>query len=55
LSGNFGLNDQQQRNTTVVGIEDDYMQDGRVFSEYRVRDAITAKDVEAAVGLRNRW
>ena len=55
FSGGFGLNDQQQRNTTVVGIEDDYMQDGRVFSEYRVRDALTAKDVEAAVGLRNRW
>lgn len=55
LSGNFGLNDQQQRNTTVVGIEDDYMQDGRVFSEYRVRDAITATDTEAAIGLRNRW
>ena len=30
----------------------DYMKDGRVFSEYRVRDAINAQDVEAAVGLR---
>ncbi len=55
LNGSFALNDQQQRNTTVVGIEGDYMKDGRVFSEYRVRDAVNAQDVEAAVGLRNRW
>ncbi|WP_107864180.1 SdrD B-like domain-containing protein [Agitococcus lubricus] len=55
LSGNFGLNDQQQRNSTVFGFESDYMKDGRVFSEYRVRDAISARDAEAAVGLRNRW
>ncbi|RZU47726.1 putative repeat protein (TIGR01451 family) [Fluviicoccus keumensis] len=55
LSGGNALNDQQKRNTTVVGIEDEYMKDGRVFSEYRVRDAITATESEAAVGLRNRW
>lgn len=55
LSGGNGLNDQQQRNTTVVGVEDEYMKDGRVFSEYRVRDAISATESEAAVGLRNRW
>jgi hypothetical protein len=55
LSGNFGLNDQQERNSTVVGVESDYMKDGRLFSEYRVRDAISARDVEAAMGLRNRW
>ncbi len=55
LSGGNGLNDQQQRNTTVVGFEDEYMKDGRVFSEYRVRDAISANEAEAAIGLRNRW
>lgn len=55
LAGGFALNDQQQRNTTVVGVEGDYMKDGRVFSEYRVRDAVNAQDVEAAIGLRNRW
>ncbi|MCB1673394.1 MAG: DUF11 domain-containing protein [Pseudomonadales bacterium] len=55
LNGSFALNDQQQRNTTVVGVEGDYMRDGRVFSEYRVRDAVNAQDVEAAIGLRNRW
>lgn len=55
LSGGNGLNDTQQRNTTVVGVEDEYMKDGRVFSEYRVRDAISATEAEAAIGLRNRW
>lgn len=55
LSGAFALNDQQQRNSTIVGVESNYMKDGRVFSEYRVRDAINAQDVEAAIGLRNGW
>jgi len=55
LTGGNGLNDQQQRNTSVVGVEDEYMKDGRVFSEYRVRDAISAAEAEAAIGLRNRW
>ena len=55
LAGGLALNDQQQRNSTVVGVESDYMKDGRVFSEYRVRDAANAQDIEAAIGLRNRW
>ncbi|HMV60016.1 MAG TPA: hypothetical protein PKC07_02270, partial [Agitococcus sp.] len=55
VNGGFGLNDQQQRNNTVIGVESNYMKDGRVFSEYRVRDAINAEDVEAAIGLRNSW
>lgn len=55
VNGGFALNDQQQRNSTVFGIESNYMKDGRVFSEYRVRDAANAEDIEAAIGLRNTW
>jgi hypothetical protein len=38
-----------------VGISTDYMKDGSVFSEYRIRDAISGGDAEAAFGLRNLW
>lgn len=55
LTGPYGLNSQQRQNSTVVGISTDYMKDGNVFSEYRVRDAISGGDAEAALGLRNLW
>jgi large repetitive protein len=55
LTGPYGLNEQQRQNTTVLGIDTEYMKDGRVFSEYRIRDAISGGDAEAAIGLRNLW
>lgn len=45
----------QHRNTAVFGIDSEYMKDGRVFGEYRARDAITGREAEAAIGLRNQW
>ncbi|MBL0125562.1 MAG: DUF11 domain-containing protein [Betaproteobacteria bacterium] len=55
LTGPYGLNSQQRQNSTVVGVNADYMKDGSVFSEYRIRDAISGGDAEAAFGLRNLW
>ena len=55
LTGPFGLNSQQRQNSTVIGVNTDYMKDGNLFSEYRVRDAISGGDAEAAMGLRNTW
>ena len=55
LTGPYGLNSQQRQNTTVVGLNTDYMKDGSIFSEYRIRDAISGGDAEAAFGLRNLW
>lgn len=55
LAGQFSLNGSQQRNTTLMGIESQYMKDGHLFSEYRMRDSISGRDSEAAVGLRNGW
>jgi uncharacterized repeat protein (TIGR01451 family) len=51
----FQLNGQQSQNTTVVGLESEYMKDGNSFNEYRMRDAITGREAEAATGLRNLW
>jgi hypothetical protein len=31
------------------------MKDGKLFSEYRVRDAVAGREAEAAIGLRNGW
>ena len=55
LAGQFSLNDSQQRNTTLMGVESEYMKDGHLFSEYRMRDSVSGRDAEAAVGLRNGW
>jgi uncharacterized repeat protein (TIGR01451 family) len=54
LGSNYALNDGQQRNATVFGVDSDYMKDGRVFSEYRARGAaLDGRQAEAALGLRN--
>ena len=55
ITGPYGLNAKERQNTTVFGVDTDYMKDGRLFSEYRVRDALSGGDTEAAIGLRNTW
>jgi len=56
LGSNYALNEGQERNATVFGIDSEYMKDGRAFSEYRARgSALGTKDAEAAMGLRNLW
>nr|WP_289055773.1 hypothetical protein [uncultured Psychrobacter sp.] len=55
LSGSYGLDDTDERQRTVVGFDVNYMKDGKVYSEYRMRDAISAREAEAAIGLKNKW
>jgi len=55
LSGSYGLDDTEERQRTVVGFDATYMKDGKVYSEYRMRDAISAREAEAAIGLKNKW
>jgi large repetitive protein len=55
LGSQYGLNDAQQRNATVLGVQSEYMANANLFSEYRIRDALEGRQAEAAVGLRNRW
>jgi len=54
-SGAFGLNNQQNNASTVFGIDTSYMKDGQLFSEYRSRDAISGRENQASIGLRNGW
>jgi len=55
LGGAFELNSDQEKNTTVFGVETEYMRDGHFFNEYRARDSFNGRDAEAAIGLRNGW
>lgn len=55
LSGRYGLNDSQDQNSTLVGMDMDYMKNGRLFNEYRVRGGISGREAEASTGLRNTW
>jgi uncharacterized repeat protein (TIGR01451 family) len=55
LEGRYALNDVGDRNATLVGLDTDYMRNGHLFSEYRIRDAIDGRSAEAALGLRNLW
>ncbi|MGM8901683.1 MULTISPECIES: hypothetical protein [unclassified Psychrobacter] len=55
LSGSYGLDDTEERQRTVFGVDANYMKDGKVYSEYRMRDAISAREAEAAIGLKNKW
>jgi hypothetical protein len=51
-----GLNAQgvgDKTNLTTFGVDTEYMRDGHLFSEYRLRDASNGKEVQHAVGLRN--
>jgi uncharacterized repeat protein (TIGR01451 family) len=55
ITGPYALDQNERQNTTAVGIETEYMKDARLFSEYRIRDAMSGGDAEAALGLRNLW
>jgi len=58
LTGPYALDATQRRNTTVVGLDMGTGLaggEGRVFSEYRGREAFSGRETEAAIGLRNQW
>jgi hypothetical protein len=55
LEGPYALTEGQRSYNTVFGLSSSYMKDGDAFSEYRLADAISGREAEAAIGLRNRW
>ena len=55
FGGAYGLGVGGAASAFVVGIDTQYMQDGSVYSEYRLRDTGSGEDVQAALGLRNGW
>jgi uncharacterized repeat protein (TIGR01451 family) len=55
ITSPFALSNTQRHNSTLLGIETQYMKGGNAFSEYRVRDAVDGQHAEAALGLRNQY
>lgn len=55
LDGPYALSDRQRRYNTVFGVSSSYRKNSDVFSEYRMRDAMSGREAHAAIGLRNRW
>lgn len=55
LTGPYELDPSKERNTTVFGVDTSYLADNHVFSEYRIADAISGREAQAAIGLRNGW
>ena len=55
LIGDYGLDGNDEHQSTIIGVDANYMKDGQVFSEYRIKDGISARESEAAIGLRNKW
>lgn len=55
LGGLYGLGTGEEHNATLVGVSTSLREDTQVFSEYRLNDAISGRDAQAAVGLRNLW
>ena len=51
----YELSSNQQKNTTVLGVETEYMKEGNLFNEYRMNDGINGPDAVAAMGVRNGW
>ncbi|WP_394780410.1 hypothetical protein, partial [Undibacterium sp.] len=55
LASLYSLNPDVRSNVFVAGVDTSYMKGGQVFSEYRMRDAVDARDLQAASGIRNVW
>ncbi|MFN6995021.1 MAG: hypothetical protein ACK4PH_12535 [Aquincola tertiaricarbonis] len=55
LTGPYALDATQRRHSTLLGIDAPAGGEGRGFGEYRARDALSGREAEAAIGLRNRW
>ena len=55
LDGPYALTAGQRSYNTLFGAASSYMKDGDAFSEYRLTDAISGREAEAAIGLRNQW
>ncbi len=47
--------DDRASNAVVFGVDTSYWRDTQLFSEYRLRDALSGQDVQQASGVRNSW
>ncbi|RYY72630.1 MAG: hypothetical protein EOP03_00115, partial [Proteobacteria bacterium] len=55
LDGRYALNSNQEQQNTLFGIDTSYSPSGHLFSEYRMRGALTGREGQAAFGIRDGW
>ena len=53
--GQYGLGIGPLSRAFALGVDTQYMQDGSLYSEYRLSDAGSGRAVQTALGLRNGW
>ncbi len=53
--GAYGLATGPLTRVFALGVDTQYMQDGSVYSEYRLNDSSSGKSIQNAIGLRNGW
>jgi hypothetical protein len=54
-SANYGLGVGPLSRAFALGIDTQYMQDGSLYSEYRLNDSGSGRSIQNAIGLRNGW
>jgi hypothetical protein len=54
-SASYGLGVGALSRAFALGIDTQYMQDGSLYSEYRLNDSGSGKAIQNAIGLRNGW
>ncbi len=54
-SANYGLGVGPLSRAFALGIDTQYMQDGSLYSEYRLNDSGSGRSIQNALGLRNGW
>jgi hypothetical protein len=56
LTSAYGITTtDREADALVFGVDSSYLRDTQTFSEYRLRDSISGRDVQAASGIRNTW
>ncbi|WP_421773048.1 OmpA family protein [Gracilimonas sp.] len=55
LGSRYDLNNSDETSNTVVGVDAAYGSRGKAYSEYRIREGISGREAQAAIGLRNNW
>jgi hypothetical protein len=53
--GAYGLGIGPLSRQFALGIDTQYMQDGSLYSEYRLNDSASGRSIQNAIGLRNGW
>ena len=56
LTSAYGITEAgREADAFVLGVDSNYLKDTQVFSEYRMRDAVAGRDLQAASGIRQNW